>query len=180
MSKRSGWYHRNTKSDRIDFDDEQIRNYTNVHCFFDLLSRSTIQGWHETDYTDGCEILCSFSHDDWKLLKQSLPFRSVREKEMLLYCLKPDDKDQIDILCELIHTDDFGLFKSIMGHLAGCHTVLPEGNAAELIRKALFYLPELDSIYRFRFTVVIEAYGKAYMIPGRECERPAEALKCLS
>ncbi len=74
--------------------------------------------WYDEGFSIAQDMLSQFIEEDWKQLKEQLSNRSLGWKRRLGYCLHDyESLKEIEILCELIDTEDDELFEIVIDSL---------------------------------------------------------------
>lgn len=79
--------------------------------------------WYDEGFSIAQEMLEKFLGEDWIQLKNSLLSRSIGWKRRLAYCLHDNNLHELEILLELVKTDDEELFELTVDSLRGFDTV---------------------------------------------------------
>lgn len=77
--------------------------------------------WYDEGFSIAQDMLAQFKEIDWEMLKIQMKYRDLGWKKRLVYCLNEyDSLHEIEILYELMETEDEELFESIVDSLR-CH-----------------------------------------------------------
>lgn len=77
-----------------------------------------IDYWYDEGVFIAQEMLQDFTEEDWNVLSLNLPVKSIGWKRRLAYCLHDGENiKQLEILLELIDSDDSELFELVVDSL---------------------------------------------------------------
>lgn len=74
--------------------------------------------WYDEGVYIAENMICEFSNNDWDLLLEIIPKRTVEWQKRLAYCMHDgDDLKQLSVLLKLVGTDDSELFEIVVDSL---------------------------------------------------------------
>lgn len=76
--------------------------------------------WYDEGADIAEKILYTFKDDDWKVLLQTIPERTIEWRKRLAYCMHDKNNlNQLKVLLKLVETDDRELFEIVVDSLRG-------------------------------------------------------------
>ena len=76
--------------------------------------------WYDEGVDIAENMLHEFGDNDWKILLETIPERTIEWQKRLAYCMHDgSDLNQVRVLLELANTDDSELFEIVVDSLRG-------------------------------------------------------------